>query len=883
MYIKNFICICKKVTLTVLSIFFLSAVSPVLFAYAAELPTDTNNTVSSCDLYMDNASSNINTEVDAVYYILRENLVQPTGDSSLEWNGYWRVGYGTLQTASEVLNNPQNVSALLGDIPSNPNRIGQDQQVEWYTVRKTENEWRVEGRIISNTETSLVKGNSIDNAMFYLLNRNVVRPDSDRAVSRSTYFTQIGYGTISTPSDTVNTSEEINNQIIYIPDCSSYLEENEYIEWYAIRNNNGIWEVEGEICNSESVTLQTDTATFYLLTPDTAKPDDETILPWTSYRRIGYGTIQHTDTSINDSADIANMLSIVPDCSQYLEEGDFIEWYVVRECDDSTNWRIDGVIHSASDTNTSSNFIRTNGTQIVDSTGAPFQIKGIGMGNNVWYSQWQLPTTDHDEESYAELEALGFNSVRFYLNASLFESDSNPYVYDENAFQWLDENVKWAKEHNIRLLLNMHIPQGGKIDSYNTKLWDNEEYQNRFIALWTEIAERYADEDAVLGYGLLNEPFVTECSTADESLDLYYNLMEKTAQAIRSVDNNHMLFVERPYGVVNSTTHTTNYVWGTTDSFRLISDKNTVYEFHFYDMTEYTHQGLDWLTYTDKWIYNTDNVALLSGKRTLGKICKAPASVDVTSTEWQHVETDLFEITNPDANYGYWIHYLYNIGDSGKVYMDNFTIKEYDANGTYLRDLHFFDFDEVTSCSGWDVNTNGGGTYLYNATAGVNNTGCAQISNVNATYRFYRQYDSVSTNFPIDSTHKYSISADIKLENVSPDFSMELGIQTGNCENVYAFDKEFLQSRLQPFLQFGETNNVALYLGEFGVTRHIMNEEYHGDDWVNDMFDLINEYGLSYSYHDYHEQNFGLYINDSREQRNEKNEILYSIFEEKVD
>ena len=527
-------------------------------------------------------------------------------------------------------------------------------------------------------------------------------------------------------------------------------------------------------------------------------------------------------------------------------------------------------------------FLRVNGSNIIDENENPVQIKGIGMGNNVWYTQTSLPITDHDEESFEELAALGFNSVRFYLNASLFEKDNNPYIYDETAFQWLDENITWAKENGIRLLLNMHIPQGGKIDKDNTIFWENKEYQNRFVALWKEIATRYADEEGVLGYGLLNEPFVIECATTDESLDLYYELMESTAQAIRSVDNNHMLFVERPYGTLNPTNHTANYVWGTTESFRLISDNNTVYEFHFYDMTEYTHQGLDWLVYPDKLVYDTDNVALLSGNRTFGKICKNPVSVNTTSTEWQHVETDLIDMSDATANFGYWLPYLYNVGENGKVYLDNFTIKEYDENGTYLRDLNFTNFNTVIACAGWDVGTGGGGQYNYNATGGIDGTGCAQISNATATYRFYRQDGNVNINFPINTSHKYSVSADIKLENVLPTFALELGIQTGNCENVYALDKEFLRSRLQPFFEFAEANNVPLYMGEFGITRHIMNDEYKGDLWVKDMFDLINEYDIGYSYHDYHEQNFGLYINDSREYRDIKNEQLYLILKNKV-
>ncbi len=527
-------------------------------------------------------------------------------------------------------------------------------------------------------------------------------------------------------------------------------------------------------------------------------------------------------------------------------------------------------------------FYHVKDTHIVNSAGTPVQLKGIGMGNNVWYTQNQLPTTDHDEESFAELEQLGFNSVRFYLNASLFESDSSPFTYNETAFQWLDENIQWAKKHNIRLLLNMHIPQGGKISATNTIFWDNPEYQKRFIALWTEIARRYANEEAILGYGLLNEPFVRECSSPDAALDLYYNLMEQTATAIRNVDNNHILFLERPYGTVNPTKRTTDYVWGTTESFRLISDANTVYEFHFYDRTEFTHQGLSWLSYNDRWTYNDDSVALLSGTRQLGKICKeSPLNLDITRSDWQHVETTPISITNPNANYGYWIIYIDNIGLNAKTYIDNLVVKEYDSTGAYLRDLHDFDFNHTTPCSGWDLGSGGGGKYSYSSTDGTNDSGCAVISDVTASYRFYHNY-SVTTNFPLNPNHSYVLCADVRLENVSADFSMELGVQTASCNNVYSFDKEYLRACLQPFFDFGSQNNVPLYLGEFGVTRHIMNSEYQGDAWVEDTFDLLNEYGLSYSYHDYHEENFGLYISDSRTSRSEKNDTLYKIFVNKV-
>lgn len=118
-------------------------------------------------------------------------------------------------------------------------------------------------------------------------------------------------------------------------------------------------------------------------------------------------------------------------------------------------------------------FYRVSGTDIVDSSGTPVQLKGIAMGNMIWTS-YEPVDNDHTEESFRELSELGFNCVRFYLSYSFFENDTNPYVYKESGFAWLDRNIAWAKKYNIRLILGMHAPQGG----YQS--------QGEGLALWQE-------------------------------------------------------------------------------------------------------------------------------------------------------------------------------------------------------------------------------------------------------------------------------------------------------------------------------------------------------------------------------------------------------------
>ena len=80
-------------------------------------------------------------------------------------------------------------------------------------------------------------------------------------------------------------------------------------------------------------------------------------------------------------------------------------------------------------------FITADGRILKDENGRQYIIKGMAFGNKVWDNPAEPPVNKHHtEESYEELADLGFNSVRFYLNYSLFENDASPYEYKESGF-----------------------------------------------------------------------------------------------------------------------------------------------------------------------------------------------------------------------------------------------------------------------------------------------------------------------------------------------------------------------------------------------------------------------------------------------------------------
>ena len=233
-------------------------------------------------------------------------------------------------------------------------------------------------------------------------------------------------------------------------------------------------------------------------------------------------------------------------------------------------------------------FIHADGRVLKDGSGSVYLIKGMAFGNDVWSEPTEPPEWHHDENSYRELASLGFNTVRFYLNYGLLEQA--PYEYRETGFAWLDRNIAWAKKNGIRLLLNMHCPQGGyQSQGDGDALWTVAENRERLKALWTEIAKRYADEPTVLGYGLVNEPIPVGGAAAWEAL------ANEITDAVRAYDRNHIIFVEKISGQKDAAGAEVSRDIPDDGWFPRISDGNAAYEFHFYDPFEFTHQDFDWV------------------------------------------------------------------------------------------------------------------------------------------------------------------------------------------------------------------------------------------------------------------------------------------------
>jgi hypothetical protein len=155
------------------------------------------------------------------------------------------------------------------------------------------------------------------------------------------------------------------------------------------------------------------------------------------------------------------------------------------------------------------------------------------------------------QDDFARISSLGFNSVRVAMNARLLLPEGQS-SFDENEFRRLQDVVDWGTEHGVYIIFDMHGAPGGQTGTNidddandNPDLFTNVANQDRLVALWAEIARRFAERTIVLGYDLLNEPLP---GTAPNFLPLYraqlWPLYQRVGAAIRAVDGNHVLIVE---------------------------------------------------------------------------------------------------------------------------------------------------------------------------------------------------------------------------------------------------------------------------------------------------------------------------------------------------
>ena len=230
-------------------------------------------------------------------------------------------------------------------------------------------------------------------------------------------------------------------------------------------------------------------------------------------------------------------------------------------------------------------YVQAAGKAIVDGNGDTLLIRAMGIGGWMVQEGYMLQTasfaspqhkikdtiqdligataTEAFYEAWLEnhfskadvdsMAAWGFNTVRVPLHYNLFtlpieeEPVLGQNTWLTKGFHLVDSVVKWCNANDMYVILDLHAAPGGQgydeaisdYDPTKPSLWESVHNRNKTSSLWKKLAERYSTDTTIAGYDLLNEP-----NWNLPGGTLLRALYEDVTDSIRSVDTNHILFIE---------------------------------------------------------------------------------------------------------------------------------------------------------------------------------------------------------------------------------------------------------------------------------------------------------------------------------------------------
>ncbi len=224
--------------------------------------------------------------------------------------------------------------------------------------------------------------------------------------------------------------------------------------------------------------------------------------------------------------------------------------------------------------------LHVHGKDLVDTGGKVVALRGCNLGNWLMIELWMLgiagncgvkdqydlfQTLDQrfgraerdrlideyrsawiKDADFDTIKSFGFNVVRLPMDYRLFEDDERPLELRREAFKWTDRCVDMASRHGIYVILDMHGIQGGQSPYDHTgrsdqnKFWTSTRDQERAAWLWEKIAAHYRNNDTVVAYDLMNEPYGGTHEAEKAAYPMLY-------RAVRRGDRDKLVFFHGHY------------------------------------------------------------------------------------------------------------------------------------------------------------------------------------------------------------------------------------------------------------------------------------------------------------------------------------------------
>ena len=234
--------------------------------------------------------------------------------------------------------------------------------------------------------------------------------------------------------------------------------------------------------------------------------------------------------------------------------------------------------------NNESNPAGPNNDQTPSGQVDPFnQNKILGSGINIGNAleapnegDWGVIIKD---EYFPTIKKAGFNSVRIPIKWSAHALSSSPYTINASFFSRIDHVINEALKSKLAIVINIH--------HYDEIMQDPENEKDRFVALWSQIAERYKNYSSDLFFELLNEP------NGNLTPTIWNELIKVTVAKIRETN---------PYRTIILCPAE----WSSISALNQLeipqNENNVIVTFHYYNPFHFTHQGAEWVQGSDQWL-----------------------------------------------------------------------------------------------------------------------------------------------------------------------------------------------------------------------------------------------------------------------------------------
>lgn len=198
--------------------------------------------------------------------------------------------------------------------------------------------------------------------------------------------------------------------------------------------------------------------------------------------------------------------------------------------------------------------------------------RGVNLGNALEApneGDWGYRIEDGHLAAIAD---AGFDGVRMPVRWDAHAMSAAPYTIDAAFFARVDHVIETAIAHGLMVQLDCH--------HYDALISEPPRHQERFLALWRQIAQRYRGAPAVLMFEPLNEP------NGDWWRREHLSDFQREVIDIIRADHPERVIVLGPGN------------WNSIDGlseWRPPQGANIAASAHYYEPHDFTHQNAEWL------------------------------------------------------------------------------------------------------------------------------------------------------------------------------------------------------------------------------------------------------------------------------------------------